>query len=172
MFQFSISFSPTTYNAGASLISVGLTWWHIFLAAWVGSILCCILVTLNARGPARYHIGFPSFVRISAGLNGSLFWIFIRGVVAILYMATQTFYAGMLMDTCLRCIFGSSWQNLPNHLPASSGTTSRQLLAFFVLWFIQLPFMFIHPSKTKKVFALKSIIVSDPPPPSSRATDS
>jgi hypothetical protein len=27
-------------------------------------------------------------------------------VVAILYMATQTLYAGYLMDVCLRCIFG------------------------------------------------------------------
>ncbi|RSH82105.1 hypothetical protein EHS25_006038 [Saitozyma podzolica] len=159
LFQFSISFSPTTYNAGASLVSLGLLWWHIFLAAWVGSALCCVLVLLNARGPSRYHIGFPSFVRISAGLRGSLFWVFIRGVVAILYMATQTLYAGYLMDVCLRCIFGYKWMNIPNTLPASAGTTSRKLLAFFILWFIQFPFMFIHPSKTSKVFAAKSFIV-------------
>ncbi|ORY26801.1 putative allantoin permease [Naematelia encephala] len=159
LFQFSISFSPTTYNAGASLVASGLLWWHIFLAAWVGSILCCILVVMNARGPSRYHIGFPSFVRISAGLRGSLLWVFIRGVVAILYMATQTLYAGYLMDVCLRCVFGHKWTDIPNHLPASSGTTSRKLLAFFILWFIQFPFMFIHPSKTGPIFAAKSFIV-------------
>ncbi|KAK8858958.1 hypothetical protein IAR55_003190 [Kwoniella newhampshirensis] len=159
LFQFSISFSPTTYNAGASLVTAGLLWWHIFLAAWVGSFLCCVLVLFNARGPSRYHIGFPSFVRISGGLRGSLLWIFIRGVVAILYMATQTLYAGYLMDVALRCIFGHKWTDIPNHLPASSGTTSRRLLAFFILWFIQFPFMFIHPSKTSKIFAAKSFIV-------------
>jgi hypothetical protein len=30
-FQFSISFSPTTYNVGASLIAVGLSWWIILV---------------------------------------------------------------------------------------------------------------------------------------------
>jgi hypothetical protein len=54
-------------------------------------------------------------------------------VVAILYMATQTLYAGYLMDVCLRCVFGQSWMNIANTLPASSGTTSRKLLAFFIL---------------------------------------
>jgi NCS1 family nucleobase:cation symporter-1 len=32
-FQFSISFSPTTYNVGASLIAVGLSWWIILVAS-------------------------------------------------------------------------------------------------------------------------------------------
>jgi NCS1 family nucleobase:cation symporter-1 len=32
-FQFSISFSPTTYNVGASLIAVGLKWWVIVVAS-------------------------------------------------------------------------------------------------------------------------------------------
>lgn len=77
--QFSISFSPTTYNAGAALISIGLLWWHILLASIVGTLFCCMLVFFNARAPSWYHIGFPSFVRVSAGLRGSLLWIFIRG---------------------------------------------------------------------------------------------
>ena len=56
-----------------------------------------------------------------------------RSVVAVLFMATQTLYAGYLMDVCLRCVFGHRWVNIPNTLPASSGTTSRRLLAFFIL---------------------------------------
>lgn len=54
-------------------------------------------------------------------------------MVAVLFMATQTLYAGYLMDVCLRCVFGHRWVNIPNTLPASSGTTSRRLLAFFIL---------------------------------------
>jgi NCS1 family nucleobase:cation symporter-1 len=54
-------------------------------------------------------------------------------VVAILYMATQTLYAGYLMDVCLRCIFGHKWMDISNTLPSNAGTTSRQLLAFFIL---------------------------------------
>jgi len=57
----------------------------------------------------------------------------VSSVVAVLFMATQTLYAGYLMDVCLRCVFGHRWVNIPNTLPASSGTTSRRLLAFFIL---------------------------------------
>lgn len=32
-FQFSIAFSPTTYNVGASLYAIGLNWWIIFIAS-------------------------------------------------------------------------------------------------------------------------------------------
>ena len=32
-FQFSIAFSPTTYNVGASLYAVGLNWWTILIAS-------------------------------------------------------------------------------------------------------------------------------------------
>src|ERR1700712_4367163 len=32
-FQFSIAFSPTTYNVGASLYAIGLNWWTIFIAS-------------------------------------------------------------------------------------------------------------------------------------------
>jgi hypothetical protein len=60
----------------------GLLWWHIIIAATVGSLLCAALAVLNSRGASRYHIGFPSFVRVSVGLRGSLFFVFIRGVVA------------------------------------------------------------------------------------------
>lgn len=31
-YQFSIAFSPTTYNVGASLYAIGLNWWTILIA--------------------------------------------------------------------------------------------------------------------------------------------
>lgn len=42
--------------------------------------MIAVLLFLNARGPARYHIGYPTIVRSSAGIYGSLVFIFIRGV--------------------------------------------------------------------------------------------
>ena len=49
-YQFSIAFSPTTYNVGASLYAIGLNWWTIFIA----SSTCGItfrLVTSNISNP-------------------------------------------------------------------------------------------------------------------------
>jgi nucleobase:cation symporter-1, NCS1 family len=56
-FQFSIAFSPTTYNIGSTLFSIGLTWWTIIIASFVGTLLCCFVIFFNARGPTYYHVG-------------------------------------------------------------------------------------------------------------------
>ncbi|KAH8880794.1 putative allantoin permease [Thozetella sp. PMI_491] len=157
-FQFSIAFSPTTYNIGSSLYSIGLSWWTIIIASFVGTLLCCIVLFFNSRGPSRYHVGFPVMVRSSAGVYGAYFFVFIRMIVAIFYEGTQTYYASRLLDVALRCIFGSSWKNMPNHLPASAGITTAQMAAFFITWLLQLPSAWMHPSKAGPVFAVKSFL--------------
>lgn len=157
-FQFSIAFSPTTYNIGSTLFSIGLTWWHIILAAFVGTLLCCIILYTNARGPLFYHIGFPVYARISAGIYGSLFFVFIRAVVAVFYMGTQTYYASRLMDVALRCVFGHQWTDIPNHLPPSAGISTSQMVAFFLTWLLQFPFAWLHPSKAGPLFVVKSVL--------------
>lgn len=43
-------------------------------------------------------------------------------------------------------------------LPKSGAITSANLLAFGILWLIQFPFAFIHPSKMAMVFKIKSVI--------------
>lgn len=120
--------------------------------------MCACILVAASRGPAVYHIGYPAYVRASAGLFGSLFFVFLRGVVAIIYFGQQTFYAGKMFDIMLRCIFGYKWQNIPNHLPADAGITSRGLAAFFIYWIVQLPFMLIHPQRAKWLYTIKSTI--------------
>jgi NCS1 family nucleobase:cation symporter-1 len=41
----------------------------------------------------------------------------------------------------LRCIFGSSWENLNNTLPTGANVTSKQLLTFFMAWLMEFPFV-------------------------------
>ncbi|OQO02910.1 hypothetical protein B0A48_11193 [Cryoendolithus antarcticus] len=156
-FQFSIAFSPTTYNIGSSLFAIGLTWWTIVIASFVGTGLCCIVI-FNSRGATWYHIGFPVYARISAGIYGSLFFIFIRMIVAIFYMGTQTYYASRMMDVSLRCIFGHQWTDIPNSLPKSAGITTSQMVAFFNTWLLQFPFAWLHPSKAGPLFVVKSFL--------------
>ncbi|KAL4969928.1 nucleobase cation symporter-1 family protein [Aspergillus stella-maris] len=157
-FQFSIAFSPTTYNVGASLYAIGLNWWTILIASIVASALVAILLELNSRGAAWYHIGYPTFIRASSGIYGSLIFVFIRGVVAVLYMAIQTLYASKFVAVMLRCVFGHRWTDIPNHLPESAAITSSDLLAFGILWLLEFPFAFVHPSKMDMVFRIKSVL--------------
>ncbi|KZL77821.1 allantoin transporter, partial [Colletotrichum tofieldiae] len=151
------TFSPSSYNLGATLISIGLQWWHGMLAAVIGSSILSVVVILNSRGATRYHVGFPVYVRAAAGVSGAKLFIVVRASVAIIYFATQSFYGGMLASVALRAIFGSRWENIPNLLPLSAGITSKNLLAFFIFWFIQFPVMFIHPTILRHLFVVKSV---------------
>lgn len=135
-----------------------MNWWLIIIASFVGTGICCIVLFFNARGPTWYHIGFPVYMRVSAGTFGSFWFIFIRMIVAIFYMGTQTYYASRLLDVSLRCIFGHQWMDIPNHLPVSAGITTRQMTSFFVTWLLQFPFAFLHPSKAGPLFVVKSVL--------------
>lgn len=77
------------------------------------------------------------------GMYGGYFFVFIRAIVCIIWYGIQTFYAGNILSVMLRCIFGSSWENFPNALPASANVTSKQLLTFFMAWLMEFPFVSI-----------------------------
>ncbi|KAK6198972.1 hypothetical protein LQW54_010246 [Pestalotiopsis sp. IQ-011] len=151
------TFSSSSYNLGATLISIGLHWYHAMIAAVIGSAGLSIVVILNSRGATRYHVGFPVYARASAGMAGSKLFIAVRASVAVIYFATQSYYGGRITSVCLRAIFGSSWENIPNTLPESAGITSKNLLGFFIFWIIQFPVMFVHPTILRHLFVIKAV---------------
>lgn len=51
------SWAPNTWSVGSSMVAGGLLWWHALLACIVGHFLASILVVVNGRGGAIYHIG-------------------------------------------------------------------------------------------------------------------
>jgi hypothetical protein len=83
----------------------------------------------------------PVLARSVMGMYGSYFFIFIRAIVCIIWYGIQSFYAGNILSVMLRCIFGSAWENLDNTLAASANITSKQLLAFFMAWLMEFPFV-------------------------------
>lgn len=98
--------------------------------------------------------------------------------VAIVYMSIQTLYASYFVNVMLRCAFGNKWTNLPNRtraiqvspvllqkanlpvsdLPPDAGVTSAQLASFVIIWLLQFPFAFVHPTKMTIVFTVKSVL--------------
>ncbi|KAL5439625.1 hypothetical protein PMIN06_009918 [Paraphaeosphaeria minitans] len=156
-YYLTLTFSPSSYNLGATLISIGLAWWHGMIAAVIGSAILTVLVVLNSRGAIKYFIGFPIYVRAAAGVRGASLYILVRAIVAIIYFATQTYYGGRITSVFMRGIFGNGYNNIPNHLPASAGITSRDLLSFFLFWMVQMPVMFIHPKVLRHLFVVKAV---------------
>ncbi|CUM67697.1 uncharacterized protein PRCAT00005400001 [Priceomyces carsonii] len=156
-FYFTTSLTPSSYTLGSTLVSMGLLWWHGLICAIIGSFFLSIVLVLNSRGPSTYHLGFPTIVRATAGMYGSYFFIFVRVSVACIYFSIQTYFAGNLMSVLMRCIFGHRWENIPNKLPASSAITSQDLLSFFLVWIIQLPVMFLHPTVQRHMYTVKIV---------------
>jgi len=135
-YYLTMTFSPSSYNLGASLVSIGLLWWHGMIAAVIGSGILTIAVILNSRGACKYFLGFPVYVRAAAGVRGASLYIIVRASVATIYFATQTYYGGRLTSVLMRAVFGNGYHNIPNHLPESAGITSRDLLSFFIFWVV------------------------------------
>nr|VWO94499.1 Thiamine transporter [Ganoderma boninense] len=52
-----------------------------------------------------------------------------------------------------------SVNNIPNHLPASSGTTTRDFMCFFLFWLISLPAIWFPIHKIRHLFTVKAIVV-------------
>ncbi|KAK6822803.1 hypothetical protein PG987_014348 [Apiospora arundinis] len=123
------TFSSGSYNLGATLVSIGLQWYHGMIAAAVGSVI----------------------------LSAIVLFVVVRASVAVIYFATQTFYGGMITAVCLRAIFGAGWDRIPNTLPASAGISSKNLLAFFIYWILQFPVMFLHPTLLRHLFVVKAV---------------
>ncbi|GAB7359104.1 hypothetical protein MBLNU230_g5175t1 [Neophaeotheca triangularis] len=159
MFWFSNMFSTTGWNVASALIAVGLTWQQAFISCVLGSLLAAFVVVAMARPGVMYHIAYAVLTRGVMGMYGSFFFIFIRAVICIVWYGIQTFYAANLMSVCLRCVFGHNWENFPNSLPASANVTSGQLLCFFMIWLLELPFMFVHPTKIHHLFTVKGFIM-------------
>ncbi|KAF4448988.1 putative uracil permease [Fusarium austroafricanum] len=157
LYWFSNQFSLVGWNTGASLIAVGLTWQQSFVSCVLGALLASLVVICMARPGVQYHIGFPVLARSSMGMYGAYFFIFIRAIVCIVWYGIQTFYAGSVLSVMLRCIFGSSWQNLTNSLSESADISSKLLLAFFLAWLMQFPFMWVHPRNIHYIFTVKGV---------------
>ena len=56
-------------------------------------------------------------------------------------------------------MFGTAWDKFGNSLPESAAVTSPQLLCFFLIWFIQLPLIMIHPRQIHWLWSFKGVVM-------------
>ncbi len=148
------AFNSSQWSNGASLIAVGLNWWQALIACMLANLISSTVALALGRPGARYHIGYPVLARSVFGIYGHYFFVWIRAVVAIIWFGVLTYFGSQHLSVIFRCIFGNSWENMPNHLPTSAGISSRDLLAFFLFWLIELPFQVVHPTRIKYLFAV------------------
>ncbi|KAI0322845.1 permease for cytosine/purines, uracil, thiamine, allantoin-domain-containing protein [Amylostereum chailletii] len=151
------SFNVNTWMIVSSMIDLGLSWWQAWICVWLGYGIVAPFIVANARPGAVFHVTFPVVARTSFGLWGSLWCVFNRGAMACIWYGVQASIGGDCMKVMLRAIWPSV-NNIPNHLPTSSGTTTVDFMCFFLFWLISLPAIWYPIHKIRHLFTAKAIV--------------
>ncbi|PCH35196.1 NCS1 nucleoside transporter family [Wolfiporia cocos MD-104 SS10] len=152
------SFNINTWMIASSMIQLGLSWWQAWICVWIGYAVIVPFLVLNARPGAVFHITFPVVARTSFGIWGSLWCVFNRAAMACIWYGVQASIGGSCVLVMLRAMWPSV-NNIPNSMPASSGTNTRDFMCFFLFWLISLPAIWMPLHKVRHLFTVKSIIV-------------
>ncbi|KAF8299891.1 NCS1 nucleoside transporter family [Clavulina sp. PMI_390] len=152
------SFNINTWMIVSSMITNGLSWYEAWICVWLGYACVAPFLVLNARPGAVHHITFPVVARSSFGLWGALWTTLNRGIMACIWYGVQASIGGTCMIVMLRAIWPSV-ENIPNGLPDSAGITTRDMLGFFLFWFISLPAIWFPIHKIRHLFTAKAIVV-------------
>ncbi|KAL4894935.1 permease for cytosine/purines, uracil, thiamine, allantoin-domain-containing protein [Aspergillus ambiguus] len=152
------AFSISMYQVTSTSVSKGLNAGLAIAAVIIGHILVCVPVILDGYVGGIYGVNFPILTRASYGLRGSLFAVFVRGIVAIIWFGTQTYQAGQCVAVMIIAIW-PSFQYFPNKLPGSTPATSSELLCFFLAIIIQLPLLYMKVSSLRYLFIVKMCIM-------------
>ncbi|KAI5298245.1 hypothetical protein KEM55_003632 [Ascosphaera atra] len=149
------SFNINTWMIASSMIVDGLTWWQAWLCVWAGYFISACFVCLTARIGAVYHISFPVGIRASFGIWGSLWPVFNRAAMACVWYGVQSWLGGECVTLMIRSIW-TKYTTLPNGIPASSGTTTRDFLSFFLFCLACLPAIYLPIHKIRHLFTVKA----------------
>ncbi|KAI5777267.1 permease for cytosine/purines, uracil, thiamine, allantoin-domain-containing protein [Geopyxis carbonaria] len=152
------SFNINTWMISSSMIVSGLSWWQSWLCVWIGYFIAACFICATGRIGATYHIGFPVVARSSFGIWGSLWPVFNRAAMACVWYGVQSWIGG----TCVYLMIRACWakyEDLPNSMPASSGTNTRDFVAFFLFSLCSLPAIWFPVHKIRHLFTVKAYVV-------------
>ncbi|RDW75296.1 hypothetical protein BP6252_06438 [Coleophoma cylindrospora] len=157
-YWWSESWAVSTWSIGSSMIALGATIRDAMLVVVFANILSAVVICLNGRAASRYHVGYPVLSRVMFGVFGSYFVVILRAILGIIWAGVQMYYEGQFISICLRCIF-PGWNKIPNDIPASQQITTQTMVGFFLAFLFTIPFMFIHTTKIRHLFTLKSVVL-------------
>lgn len=114
---------------------------------------------MHSRSAAVYHFGFPVASRVSWGMYGGLFPVFVRTLVGTVWNGIQLIQGGYFTSVLLACIIGKPFLNMHNPIPASADITIQQLIGLLLFFFGTLPLLSVPVTKVKVVFMVKSVVL-------------
>lgn len=90
---------------------------------------------------------------------GSFYVVGARACLAIIWYGVQLYQGSSFVAIMLRCVFGSLYDNIPNHIPASMGITTAGMLSFFLFWCVHFPFCALRPYQLRWFFWFKTCVM-------------
>ncbi|PVI06159.1 putative uracil permease [Periconia macrospinosa] len=152
------SFNVGGWTTGSSLISLGLNVWQSMLAVIIAHTFVGILCIMGGHPGAKWHIGFPLWMKQNWGIWGYLFPMAIRVFLSFVWTATNTWYGSQCLKVLLTCIW-PSFLNLST--PLADGTMHvYDFVAFIIYLLICLPLVWISPENYRKPFFIASTTVA------------
>ncbi|KAG4418386.1 hypothetical protein IFR04_008453 [Cadophora malorum] len=158
-FWFSDALNAQSWMAPSSILAVGLTWREAIVCIIFGSLCCTVPLVLNGVLGARLHVPFPVAMKSSFGWYFARFAIVVRMATALFWHAIQTYTGSTAMTQCIRAIW-PSYLDIPNHIPASVGITTQQMVSHVIFWSVQFPILLTPPHKLQWFFVFKFVVVT------------
>ncbi|EJU01818.1 cytosine-purine permease [Dacryopinax primogenitus] len=152
------TFNVASWDQASALLTLGMSAGQALACIFVGNLIISWAITATGTIGARHHVPFPVLNRSSFGFYLSYFSIIGRCILACFWQGIQTATSGECVYQMIRAIW-PSFEDFPNHLPSSANITSANLLAYFIYWAFQFPWVLIPTHKLRWLFALKSVLV-------------
>ncbi|KAL3468948.1 permease for cytosine/purines, uracil, thiamine, allantoin-domain-containing protein [Aspergillus californicus] len=152
------SFNVGGWTTGSSLISLGLNVWQAMLAIIIAQTFAGLLCVAGGHPGAKWHVGFPIWMKQNWGIWGYLFPMAIRVFLSFVWTATNTWYGSQCLKVLLTCIW-PSFLTLDGSL-ANGAMHVYDMVAFVIYIILCLPLMWFSPENYKKPFMFASITVA------------
>lgn len=128
------------YVFAASLFTLGLAGWQVFVCLLAGISIVFIFANLMGAPGQKGGIPFPVVCRMSFGVKGANIPAIIRGLIAVVWYGIQTYLASASFNILLLYFF-PDLQTLENS--SFLGLSALGWSGFLFMWFAQaLVFMF------------------------------
>ncbi|KAJ1327368.1 nucleobase:cation symporter-1 NCS1 family [Microdochium nivale] len=156
-FWFSAVATVTNWYAASAAQALGLSMWESVACATGGQALISIIMALNGRPGATYHIGFPVVCRTAFGVYGAWWPTFNRAVSAVVWNGVNLVQGGQCIYVMLHALTPKIAE-VPNTMGTSSSLTSAGMIGFAIFWLITCGFLVIPVPKMRILVYIKLIV--------------
>ncbi|KAL4930291.1 permease for cytosine/purines, uracil, thiamine, allantoin-domain-containing protein [Aspergillus undulatus] len=156
-FWFFATANVSNLDAASTGLTVGLSMWGAVACSFARWFLAGILMALNGRAGALYHIPFPVQCRASFGVWGALWPTFNRAAMSVVWNGVLAVQGAQCIYVFLHTIF-PSMENIHDKMGPSSALNSAGMICFFVYWVINSAFLFVPVPKMKPLVYIKVFV--------------